>query len=72
MTSYRVCWLGPTGKVEIVQSLSFDTDDKALLFARARLEREDDRIVGFELWRGTLRVHVEMRKPVTGPRRPKG
>ena len=69
MAVYRLCWLGPTGKVEAVQTHSFDTDAGAILAARTRLEREEHWVEGVEIWRDNLRIHVETRK--ARPRRPR-
>ena len=61
MVIYRVCLLGPAGKLAGVQRVSAESDKEALAMARDML-KGDSPLAGFELWRGTRRVHTETRK----------
>ncbi len=61
MTMYRVCLLGPHGKVEAVQRFSADSDKFALAIARDMI-KGDSWLAGFELWQDKRRIHAETRK----------
>ena len=74
MTVYRVCLLGPTGKVDAVQQLSAATDKDATDAARRMLERDHPWFIGFEVWRDNRRVHIQRPEPMTrttAPQRPR-
>jgi hypothetical protein len=61
MAVYRVCLLGPAGKLEAVWRISEDSTKAVLASARDML-KSDVRLSGFEVWKGARRIHAEARK----------
>ena len=70
MMTYRLCLLGPAGKIEAVQRFWAETDEEALAIAD-RIFKDDARMRGFELWLGQQRIAAETRAPKPGKKKPR-
>jgi hypothetical protein len=66
---YRLCLLGPTGRIAKVRRYWAITDDGAISMAREVL-RDDPTLIGFQLWDGSRSVAEERRR--AGPSPPVG
>ena len=64
MTTYRLCLLGPTGRIAKVRRFCANTDEGALVMPRDILRADEPLIVGFELWNGSRRITVERKRVV--------
>ena len=49
ITMYRLCLLGPTGKIAKVRRFWANTEEDALAMAREMLA-DDPTLIGFQLW----------------------
>jgi hypothetical protein len=67
MTMFRLCLLGPTGKIAKVRRYWANTDEGALAMAREMLS-DDPTLIGLQLWDGTRRVAEERRRAGATPR----
>ena len=67
MTMYRLCLLGPTGKIAKVRRLWANTDEGALAMAREMLS-DDPTLIGFQLWDGPRQIAEERKRTGAAPR----
>ena len=63
MTMFRLCLLGPTGKIARVRRYWASTDEAALAMAREMLA-EDPTLIGLQLWDGSRLVAEERKRAV--------
>ena len=67
MTMYRLCLLGPTGKIAKVRRFSANTDEGALAMAREMLS-DDPTLTGLQLWDGPRQIAEERKRTGAAPR----
>ena len=61
MAIYKVCLIGPAGKIGAIQQFSAESDNVALAIARG-MTKEDSWFAGFELWLGRRRIRPKTQK----------
>jgi hypothetical protein len=61
MGTYRLCLLGPTGKIAKVRRYWANTDEGAVAMAREMLG-DDPTLIGFQLWDGSRQVAEERKR----------
>jgi hypothetical protein len=62
MTKYRLCLLGPTGKIAKVLRYWAQTDEGALVIARDKFAADAPLMIGFQLWDGSRNVANERKR----------
>jgi hypothetical protein len=66
MANYRLCLLGPTGKIAKVRRFWANTDEGAVATAREMLA-DDPTLIGLQLWDGMRKVAEERRRAGAAP-----
>jgi hypothetical protein len=67
MTVYRLCLIGPAGRVANVRRYWASTDEGAVAVAREMLS-EDPTLIGFQLWDASRKIAEERKRAGATPR----